>query len=154
MPAELEWTRQAAFPILGVLQLLPLFGAVLVFFLRERPVAVVLGRAFAVAELLLAIQLYRWLDAASPALQFAERIGFVGYHAGADGVRCLPSLQKMPSGRLHCGQLLQTRWRQAANASRIAAVKAGVEPQQEPMRSMPRSRSRTACAATSSTEAS
>ena len=89
MPAELEWTRQAAFPILAVLQLLPLLGAVLVFFLRERPVAVVLGRAFAVAELLLAIQLYHWLDASSPALQFAERIGVVGYHAGADGVTAL-----------------------------------------------------------------
>jgi NADH-quinone oxidoreductase subunit M len=76
-------------PILAALQLLPLFGAVVVFALGDRTGVVVLGRVIALLELALGFVLYRHIDAASPALQLAERIDAIGYHAGADGVTAL-----------------------------------------------------------------
>jgi NADH-quinone oxidoreductase subunit M len=79
----------ASWPILAVLQLLPLAGAAIVFALGERTAAVALGRIVAAAELALGFVLYRHLDAASPALQFAERIDAIGYHAAADGITTL-----------------------------------------------------------------
>lgn len=84
---EILWHATSHWPLLALLQLLPLLGAGLVFALGDRIGAVTLGRVVAVAELLLAIALYRHIDAASPALQLAERWG--QYHAGADGVTAL-----------------------------------------------------------------
>jgi NADH-quinone oxidoreductase subunit M len=89
---EIAWTQQAGFPILGALQLLPLAGAAALYFLRERRGTVVLSRVVAAAELLLAVVLYRHIDAASPALQLSERIDLAGialYHAAADGMTAL-----------------------------------------------------------------
>lgn len=89
---EIIWTTQANWPILALLQLLPLVGAVVVFALGERALAVALGRVFALAELWLGFVLYQHIDAASPALQLAERIHGawgLGYHAAADGVTVL-----------------------------------------------------------------
>lgn len=86
---EISWTQQAAWPLLAGLQLLPLIGAALVFALGERALAVALGRVVALAELALAFLLYRSIDAASPALQLAERVDAIGYHAGADGITAL-----------------------------------------------------------------
>ncbi len=76
-------------PILALLQLLPLAGAALVFALREKPAAVWLARGIAAAELLLAVVLYRVLDAGLPTFQFGERIAGIGYHAGVDGLSVL-----------------------------------------------------------------
>lgn len=89
---ELYWHEHAALPWLALLQLLPLAGAALVYRLREQAVSVPVGRAFVVAELLLAVLLYRGLDAASPVLQYAEWLPLIGpfdYHVGADGVTVL-----------------------------------------------------------------
>jgi NADH-quinone oxidoreductase subunit M len=86
---EIAWTQQAGWPILAVLQLLPLCGAAAVFALGERGAAVVLGRLVALAELALGFVLYRYLDARSAAMQLAERIDGFGYHAAADGVTAL-----------------------------------------------------------------
>ncbi len=89
---ENYWFEQSPLPWLALLQLLPLAGAAVVYSLRERTVSVLVGRAFVVAELLLAVMLYFGLDTASPALQFAEWIPLPGpfdYHAGADGVTVL-----------------------------------------------------------------
>ncbi|MDH3513360.1 MAG: NADH-quinone oxidoreductase subunit M [Gammaproteobacteria bacterium] len=86
---EIIWSQQPAYPVLAALQLLPLLGAVIVYGLRERAFAATLGRAFAAAELFIAIDLYRRFDAVSPLLQFAERLNFPGaldYHAAADGI--------------------------------------------------------------------
>jgi NADH-quinone oxidoreductase subunit M len=82
-------TAYASWPILAVLQLLPLFGAAVVFALGERAAAVALGRVVALLELALGFVLYRHIDAASAALQLAERIDAIGYHAAADGVTAL-----------------------------------------------------------------
>ena len=86
---EISWTAQAGWPILAALQLLPLIGAAIVFALRERTAAVVLGRIVALAELMLGFVLYRHIDATSPAMQLAERIDWFGYHAAVDGVTSL-----------------------------------------------------------------
>jgi NADH-quinone oxidoreductase subunit M len=87
--AEILWPEQAAYPILAVLQWLPLLGAAAVFALRERAAALLLARAVTVIELLAAVDLYRRFDKSSPALQFGERLQGLGYHAAADGVTVL-----------------------------------------------------------------
>jgi NADH-quinone oxidoreductase subunit M len=89
---ELFWNQHAAWPMLATLQLLPLAGASLLLKLGERPLATFLGRAVALAELLLAILLYRLLDSHATGYQFAERLDLAGplaYHVGADGVTVL-----------------------------------------------------------------
>ena len=52
---EIMWTEQAGMPLLLLLQLLPLLGAVVVFAFKERSTAVLLGKVFALGELLLGI---------------------------------------------------------------------------------------------------
>ena len=89
---ETFWNQHSGLPLLALLQLLPLAGAGLLLRLGERPLALLIGQAVALAELGLALLLYRGLDAHSATFQFAERIDLVGplsYHAGADGVTVL-----------------------------------------------------------------
>ncbi|HEY0720067.1 MAG TPA: NADH-quinone oxidoreductase subunit M [Gammaproteobacteria bacterium] len=88
----IHWSEQSAYPVLALLQLLPLAGALLVGYLRERPYAALLGRALALLVLLVAIDLYRLLDKGSASLQLAEYLPLLGpfaYHAAADGVTVL-----------------------------------------------------------------
>ena len=87
--AEILWQPQAGWPLLAALQLLPLTGALLAFLLGERTRGIVLGRLVALAELWLAWQVHLHVDAATPALQLAERLDWIGYHAAADGVTVL-----------------------------------------------------------------
>jgi len=84
---EILWHTTGDLPLLLLLQLAPLLGAGLVFALGDRIGAVTVGRVFAVLELVVAIAIFRHIDAASPALQLAERHG--QYHVGADGVTAL-----------------------------------------------------------------
>jgi len=90
--AELHWTTQSSYPILAALQLLPLVASVLLASLRGRaavyPAAIGLG----MAELLLALDLYRHFDPAEPAMQLAEQLPLLpllGYHAAVDGMSVL-----------------------------------------------------------------
>lgn len=90
--SEIYWFTHSPLPLLALLQLLPLIGAALIWRLGKHRASMGLGRAFILAELLLAVQIYRGLDTHSPALQFAEWQDIVGplaYHAGADGVTVL-----------------------------------------------------------------
>lgn len=90
--SELYWHQHAGWPLLATLQLLPLFGAAALWRLGERPASLRLAHAVSIAELGLALLLYRGLDVANPGFQFAERlhlVGPLGYHAGADGVTVL-----------------------------------------------------------------
>ncbi len=73
-------------PLLAALQLLPLAGAGLVLALGERVLAVRLGKAVALAELLLAAWVASRIDSASSAFQFAERWSALAYHVGVDGI--------------------------------------------------------------------
>lgn len=86
------WQASTGVPLLFLLQALPAFGALVVYLLRERPVAVTLTRFFALAEVVLALGLVVRLDTSSAALQFGERIDVLGmpvYHTGADGITAL-----------------------------------------------------------------
>lgn len=89
MISELPWLAHASYPVLATLQWLPLLGAALLLVMRDGELAVVLGRLFAVAELGVAIDLYRRIDAASSTLQFAERVDWLAYHVAADGITVL-----------------------------------------------------------------
>lgn len=89
---EIHWTQQAAYPILGMLQLVPLLGAGLLLLLGERRFAVSVGRGIALIVLMLAIDLFRTIKAASPAMQLAEKLTLLdpfAYHAAADGITVL-----------------------------------------------------------------
>ena len=91
--SEIYWFNHALqFPLLGLIQLLPLLGTWALLWLREHPLTVPLGRLVAVAELALVLLLYMEIDARSAVLQFAEYNDLIGpfaYHAGADGLTVL-----------------------------------------------------------------
>ncbi|HNE40817.1 NADH-quinone oxidoreductase subunit M [Accumulibacter sp.] len=86
---EVHWTALAGYPLLATLQWLPLAGAVLLAIMRDDDLALVLGRLFAVGELVVACDLYARIDATSEVLQFAERVDLFAYHAAADGISVL-----------------------------------------------------------------
>ena len=83
---EIFWFDQAGAPLLLLLQLLPLLGAVVVFMLRERSAAVLAGKLFALAELLLAGLATSRINPLLPALQLAERFEPLAYHVAVDGL--------------------------------------------------------------------
>ncbi len=86
---EVAWAVQVGYPPLATLQWLPLAGAALLAIMREKDLALVLGRLFAVVELVVAIDLYARIDLSTRWLQFAERVDFLAYHAAVDGVSVL-----------------------------------------------------------------
>jgi NADH-quinone oxidoreductase subunit M len=63
-PIAIPWDSPAAWPLLAVLQLLPLLGALVVLALRRGSLATFAGVILASFELLLAILLYRGYDPA------------------------------------------------------------------------------------------
>ncbi len=91
-PIAIPWDSPAAWPLLGVLQLLPLLGALVVLALRRGSLATFAGVILASFELLLAMLLYRGYDPTDAAMQFAEHwhlLGLWDYHAAVDGVSIL-----------------------------------------------------------------
>ncbi|MCG6862218.1 MAG: NADH-quinone oxidoreductase subunit M [Chromatiaceae bacterium] len=85
-------TAPADFPLLALLQLLPLGTAILVLAVRRERPAIAIGVLMAATELALSLYIYRILDQGSAVLQLAERwtpIPPINYHAGADGVSVL-----------------------------------------------------------------
>lgn len=87
--SEILWATQAGYPPLATLQWLPLAAALLLLIMREADLALVIGRIFAVAELVVAIDLYARIDVSTSLLQFAERVDVFAYHAAVDGVSVL-----------------------------------------------------------------
>lgn len=87
--SEIPWQEHARLPLLALLQLLPLAGALIVHACRRWAHSVDLARLFFLGELGLTFALYRGLDAGSPVLQYAERVDAAFYHVGADGVTVL-----------------------------------------------------------------
>jgi len=87
--SEIWWAAQVGYPPLATLQWLPLAGGLLLLVMREDDLALVLGRLFAVGELVVAIDLYARIDVSTGVLQFAERLDLFAYHAAADGVSML-----------------------------------------------------------------
>ena len=83
---EILWQQQSSQPLLIWLQLLPLLGAAVVFAFKERSTAVIAGKVFALAELLLCIVLTSRIDPTLPALPLAERFELIAYHVAVDGL--------------------------------------------------------------------
>ena len=86
---EILWPAQAALPLLIWLQLLPLLGSLVVFALKERSTAVIVGKLCALAELILCIVVTSHIDPTLPALQLAERLDLIAYHVAVDGLSAL-----------------------------------------------------------------
>ncbi len=84
--SEILWGQQAGLPLLLILQVLPLVGAAVVFAFNERSTAVVAGKLFALAELLLCIVVASRINPVSATLQLAERFAPLGYHVAVDGI--------------------------------------------------------------------
>jgi len=84
--SEILWVEQSALPLLAIVQILPLLGAAVVFAFNERPTAVLAGKVFALAELLLCIVVTSRINPASATLQLAERFAPLGYHVAVDGL--------------------------------------------------------------------
>lgn len=85
-------TATADFPLLALLQLVPLGTLLLMLAVRRERPAIALGVAMATVELGLGVYLYLALDQGSATLQFAERwtlIPPINYHVGVDGVSVL-----------------------------------------------------------------
>jgi NADH-quinone oxidoreductase subunit M len=85
----LHWSAQIAYPILTVLQLLPLASVLLLWLMRRHPWLVPTGIVAALLELLVSIDLWRHYDTDAAAFQFAEKLQILpqlNYHAGVDGI--------------------------------------------------------------------
>lgn len=92
LPGEVHWSTQAAYPVLGSLQLLPLFGLVLMLLLRRHAGVAHVGLTLLGAELLLALDMLRQFQPGQGTLQLAEQVvlpGALHYHAAIDGVSLL-----------------------------------------------------------------
>ncbi len=86
---EVSWHVLAGYPPLAALQGLPLLAAALLAAMRDKSLALPLGRLCALLELVLAIDLYARIDVSTGAMQFAERADFIAYHTAVDGVSVL-----------------------------------------------------------------
>jgi NADH-quinone oxidoreductase subunit M len=87
--SEIFWATQAGYPLLATLQWLPLAGGLLLLVMREQDLALILGRLFAIGELVVAIDLHARIDVSRNVMQFAERFDLLAYHAAADGISVL-----------------------------------------------------------------
>jgi NADH-quinone oxidoreductase subunit M len=86
---QIHWTSQIDYPILTLLQIVPLVAAALIWTLRRSRLMLPAGIAVAGLELLLSIDLWRIYDASHSGMQFVESVkvfGYLHYHAGVDGV--------------------------------------------------------------------
>jgi len=84
--SEIFWNEQADLPLVLLLQLLPLFGAALVYAFNERATAVIAGKLFALAELVLCIVAVSHINPTLRSLQLAERFEPLAYHVAVDGI--------------------------------------------------------------------
>jgi NADH-quinone oxidoreductase subunit M len=125
--AELHWTAQSSYPILATLQLLPLLAIALISALRRRAVMYPAAIGMAVAELLLAFDLYRHFDASDPSMQLAENLQMLpllNYHAAVDGMSVLFVLLTAVLSLL---VVLYARVRKLANSAAFLTVVFAIE---------------------------
>lgn len=88
----INWTHQASFPILFMLQVLPLVGVVLARLLRTNNLLVPVSIVITIIELGLAVYLLHNYDQTQVAMQFHEQLGLLGplsYNMAIDGVSIL-----------------------------------------------------------------
>lgn len=89
---ELHWQNQAAYPVLFMLQLLPLVIAGFIYFSARKKNLSVFSFSASLLQLAQSIYLYLNYDAHNVAMQFSERVnvfGALNYHAAVDGISVL-----------------------------------------------------------------
>ena len=89
---ELYRAAHSGFPVLALLQLIPLLAIGLMIALRDTRFGFVVALVLAITELLVAVDMYYALDMAVSGLQFVERFEVLPplvYHVGADGLTVL-----------------------------------------------------------------
>ena len=86
---ELHWTSQSSYPLLALLQLVPLLGIGWVWLFKNSRLLQAGAIIIALLEFALAIQLYHLFDQTNPAFQFTEQLQLIGplfYHVAVDGM--------------------------------------------------------------------
>ncbi|MCK5903603.1 MAG: NADH-quinone oxidoreductase subunit M [Cocleimonas sp.] len=80
----------ATWPLLELLQLLPLVAAIILWKLKNTP-AVIIAIIAATSEMVLAVILYRNFDVTQPTMQFGQHASLLGlpYHVAVDGISIL-----------------------------------------------------------------
>lgn len=89
---EQHWSTSLDFPLLAVMQLLPLIAAAALLILREGRHRFTIAYLVTGAELLLAILLFMKFDHTTSTMQFAEQLPLFGpllYHVAVDGISVL-----------------------------------------------------------------
>ncbi|MCW9023784.1 MAG: NADH-quinone oxidoreductase subunit M [Gammaproteobacteria bacterium] len=89
---EIQWASQSAYPILGILQLVPLVATILVLLLKDSKILYPMAVALAVIELSVAIDLFWIFDQTQSVLQLAEKwvlVSPLAYHVAVDGMSVL-----------------------------------------------------------------
>jgi NADH-quinone oxidoreductase subunit M len=85
----IHWSTQIGYPILSLLQLLPLISLFAIWFLKRHPLLVPVAVTAALAELLIGIDLWRHYDSSLSSMQFNENVQLfsaLNYQAGVDGL--------------------------------------------------------------------
>jgi NADH-quinone oxidoreductase subunit M len=88
----IHWTEQTDFPILFLLQVIPLLGLVIARLLKENKLVLPVSIVIATIELGLAVYLLHYYDQANLAMQFHEYLNLLGpvsYNMAVDGVSVL-----------------------------------------------------------------
>ena len=89
---EIHWASQSAYPILSFLQIAPLAGAFILYWLRNSRHLFNIGIALTLIEMLFVIDLYQTFDQTNSAMQLAEQftvLAPLSYHAAVDGMSIL-----------------------------------------------------------------
>ncbi|MEO5327955.1 MAG: NADH-quinone oxidoreductase subunit M [Magnetococcus sp. THC-1_WYH] len=92
---EIHWSLHASWPLLSLIQLLPILFALLIFLARGRKGLILFGVGGAFVEFFLTVALLIGYDEHNGAFQYAEQFRLVGsfqYHAAVDGVAVLFAL--------------------------------------------------------------
>lgn len=92
MIAEISWSEQASFPVLGTLVAIPLIFMTLAWLVRSGRQAFILGVLGAALELAITAWMLAHFRTGIPDLQFVERVpvtSFLSYHLGVDGIGVL-----------------------------------------------------------------
>ncbi len=86
---ELSWSLNSPYPVLIILQLLPLAGALLILAMKDSAWLKQIGLLVAGAEMMLVIDMFTRYDHTTAVMQFSERLNLFGplaYHAAVDGI--------------------------------------------------------------------
>jgi len=86
---EIAWFAHSNYPLLAMIQILPMIGTGLIFLFRNWTRVILLALLIAGMELFLAILIYLRIDKTVRVPQFAEHVPLIQYHVAADGITVL-----------------------------------------------------------------